>query len=486
MNEENMNYGQAPTPDQQIPVAQPVPEQTAYQQPVYDQSAYQQPAYDQYAYQQPVYDQSAYQQPTYEQPAEPAPAPQAPKKGPKIVKFCVTLVVLIGLAIASIFLLWGFNGGLVGGGEADAPLTQEDKERNEFIDSLGGVSETFEGVLSHNSYYSPEEAAQAFVTEELVGNGYAYVQQVNSQGELSEKEIKNLNLPDYIEYDTIEKVEVIYELEEGSYYSVRGTAKKAAADSEKKVVVYVIKYGVDWKYFAPLPENGNTINKSYYDSVFNSDRYSNCTLETETSMTAHIEAEGETMDMEQTLKQFVQYAEGRIYMEQTITLKTTGYEEGEESETICLYIEEDGYGGYDCYYKAGENGSWLNVPLYMVGFSNIEELTPFYDQYLDYTYFQKADFGFKLSDDNARKYFRDAIMQALGSMGSLIDINNMELDMYAEYYVQEGALSGMRMDANVDMTLGVSGQTGTLQESVTTITKCYDYGTTNIERPYVD
>ena len=135
-----------------------------------------------------------------------------------------------------------------------------------------------------------------------------------------------------------------------------------------------------------------------------------------------------------------------------------------------------------------DDGEWNSAYLQQIGYSDLEELTPFYDQYLDYTYFTKTNYGFALADDNARKYFSDALSQAFGAagVGGYVNDDDMELDMYAEYYVCDGVLSGMRVNASVDLTLSVYGQTATLEESIVSTVKCTDYGTTVIERPNVD
>jgi hypothetical protein len=58
--------------------------------------------------------------------------------------------------------------------------------------------------------------------------------------------------------------------------------------------------------------------------------------------------------------------------------------------------------------------------------------------------------------------------------------------MYAEYYVCDGLLSGMRVDAEVNMEISAGSSTGTLKESVTTVTKCTNYGTTVVEKPFTE
>lgn len=53
---------------------------------------------------------------------------------------------------------------------------------------------------------------------------------------------------------------------------------------------------------------------------------------------------------------------------------------------------------------------WEEADLTAVGSTSIEELTPFYDQYLDYTYFTKIKYGFALADIKAKKNFMDTLM----------------------------------------------------------------------------
>ena len=425
-----------------------------------------------------------YQPQPEQQYAEPVAAEQPAKKKSLVGAISMLAVGVIAICACAIIILGGYgidfrNFVSNDGGEAYDP------EVDAFINELGGVSETFEGVISNYSYSSPTEAAEAFVTEELSGYGYVSIDHIDPKGELSDSEITSLNFPDYVVNgcDAIEKLEVTYNQGGSSYYSREDTAASNSSD-HKTIVVYVIKYGVDWKYFAPLPETGNTINKSYYDSVFNTERYQNCTLEQSQTVTIHVEAEGESVDMEVVMDQLIKYDYGKIYMEQRSTTISNGVE---DTTVIYIYIEEDEYGYTTCYAKMDDSDYWYQASLSAVGFYSLEELTPFYDQYLDHTYFTKTGYGFELADENARKYFSDALDQAFSAagLGGYIS-DDMNLDMYAQYYVCEGALSGMRIDASVDMSLEVMGQTATLAETVNTVLKCTNYGSTVIDRPNVD
>ena len=359
--------------------------------------------------------------------------------------------------------------------------------RDDFIDDLGGVSETFEGAVSAEEYDDPEKAAIAYVTEEITGNTEAVVESVESKGELSQKEIKALDLPDEISdgMTSIEKLEVEYSVmaeDTASYGEVTLCAK--ASSSKKVVVVYVIKYGDVWKYYSPAPVTGETITKSYYDSVFNAEKYKNCTLVTEMSMdmdmTASYQGQTEKQSIDMYMKQTVMHADGKVYVEQYSKTNATGTE---EENYVFLYFEEvDGI--INCYSKSSPESTWTQVPMYATGFSSLEDLTPFNDQYLDYTYFTKTDFGFAIEKDNAKKYVEETILAVGGeAVNVLLGNEGTKLEMYAEYYVSEGVLSGLRSDVNLDLNVKEDGASVKMTDIVTVTTSVTDYGTTVIESP---
>ena len=77
----------------------------------------------------------------------------------------------------------------------------------------------------------------------------------------------------------------------------------------------------------------------------------------------------------------------------------------------------------------------------------------------------------------------DQLAGLLEEMLGGMDTSGANIDMYAEYYVSGGVLSGMRMDADFDWTINEDGIVGTIREDDTTIIKCTNYGTTVVESP---
>lgn len=362
---------------------------------------------------------------------------------------------------------------------------------SEFAKELGGVSETFKGAVSEESYETSNKAAEAFVLEEVVGEEEAEIVEVTSKGELSSEEINKLNVSSEILEGSlgVEKLEVTYSLEEESSSASRAL-KLATSKTNKVVVVYVVKYNNSFKYITPLPENGETITKSYYDSVFNSEKYKNCTFDYESSVMIDAKSGDYREYVKTTIKQFIKYTEDKIYMKLNYKVEGEAPEYGEE---MLFYLYFEKVEGQTKSYMSLDEIDWAEVDMKefneelgsLFGVTNIENIYPFANQYLDYTYFKKSDYGFELPSENARKYFLEVLMSALSGLGS-IDFDKMNIDTTAQYYVSNGVLSGAKIDTDFYMPFAAIGEEGYLKEVVKHVYKCTDYGTTVIVRPNLD
>ncbi len=367
----------------------------------------------------------------------------------------------------------------------DSAAKQEEATHNEFIEEIGGVSETYEGGVSAVSYPTAEEAAEAYVEQEVIGlSKTATIESTVSKGELTQAQVTALKLPEEISegIQSVEEIEVEYSEVEASV-GYTDTLNKT-----KKIKVYIIKYSNDeFKYYTPAPITGETISKNYYDSVFDSSKYTNCTYSIKLDMAIDysISYNGNSYSMseEMIVEQYIKYADGKIYMEQTIIDKSSATGEGSYNNTdkIYAYIEEvevDGYKEIVCYVKMDDSTEWNPTELYTIGFSSLDELMPFHDQYLDYSYFTKTDYGFELGGDNAEQYLNEA----MGSAGVSDILNSTNMEFLAKYYVKNGALSGMRMDYTVSMN-----QSGVSMSVVSTgLGTVKDYGTTVVEKPFTE
>lgn len=375
--------------------------------------------------------------------------------------------------------------------EAGGRLNGVDAEegRAEFIESIGGASETYRGAVSEQSFATAQDAAKSYVQTEVVGMQEAVIESTVSKGELNASQISGLNLPEEISkgMQTVEQIEVEYSVAE--QVGLDGSKEAQAlpvASGKTKIVVYVIKYEVDWKYYVPCPVTGETISKSYYDSVFDNEKYKNCTLTSSMTMVLDVDAKQsgieQTGSLEMTMTQVIKHADNRVMFEQTIETVGTGLYAGMESSlgfqqgTIRAYLEEEN-GVMKCYIQQGNQ--WVSGMLQGIGFSSVEELTPFHNQYLDYTYFTKTNFGFTLQDENAQKYLKTALAQLTAMLNGSDD---WDYNMYSEYYVSRGVLSGMRTDVEILLEMNESGVEMTLFETVKNHVTCTNYGTTVVEK----
>lgn len=378
-------------------------------------------------------------------------------------------------------------------------LTDEEKEaqaQQEFINEIGGVSETYTGAVSKNNYASADEAAASFVETEIVGEKNVEVVNTAKVADLNATQIAELNIETE---ETILGVEE-YEVEYSEVEAVPYAATAIAPSNTKKVKVYIIKFESHWEYYSPCPVTGETITKSYYDSVFNYEAYKNCTvsmtMEMDINLTMQASGGGESFNQSMTAKtittQTVQFAENSIYLEYTTKVTSQGQSQ-EGTMSAYLTMEE---GDMICYIKTTGlvgNLNWQQGDLTPIGFTDFEQLTPFYDNYLDYSYFTKTSTGFELSNENADKYVEQTLMKELEDSDTGMDLNTllgqmgMDIDMFAKYYVSNGILSGMREDITLSMSMNESegGYSVKMDMNITAVanTKVTNYGTTVVEKP---
>ena len=403
-------------------------------------------------------------------------------KSRKILPYIIISFVSIAIIVAAFFVVPMIMDSLNNGGAGLPPAI--DNGDSAFISSLGGVSETYVGAVSQYSYSSVNEAAEAYVSNEVAGYASSSVVSAETMQVFSPSEV-DITIPnEFLEdADSVEKVNVVYNVYNATTYS----SAQSSNSTQYTTVVYIIKYDYMFKYFVPMPVTGDTISKSYYDSVFNSEKFENCTMSTSMDASVSVGASyaGETMGMtmEMKLTQDVQYDNGKIYLKQysyTSTIMTyNGESESEvDEQTIYAYITTDDYGYTVCYIKYNENDPWQRGYLYTIGFSSVEELTPFYGEYLDYTYFSKTSYGFALEKENAKQYFAQAF-ESLGSSVAGVDFGEDGINMVARYYVQEGVLTGTQVNATIDATVSAeSVQEADINVTVTGTTTCTNYGTT--------
>ena len=394
-------------------------------------------------------------------------------------------------------------GGDKGGSSSRAE--KENQTHTQFIEEIGGVSETYKGSVSTYSYDTINEAVNSFIQEEVVGDEYATIVNTTSLGDLNETQVQELAIPDDMAQGMtgVEKMEVEYTT--GEYMSM-----STASNSNVKIIVYIIKYSTRYRYYSPCPVTGDTITKSYFDSVFDDEKYANCTM-TQTltqdmtmSQTYLGQKQTYTYRGEQTVT--IKYDAGKMYLEGSVTSSGSMMDQGlvqgldgkpvPKSQTFKVYYDSntrkllvqmtrDGepYVEYGAITQDGwmTNLSYLYTN-YRLDIVDVRQITPAYDQKLDYTYFTKTNYGFEVAGDNAKKYIdtamRGSMFNSLNQYGGEINTN-----MFAKYYVSNGVLSGTRQDLIMDTSISSAGQTIALSTTIVSETSVKEYGTTTVVSP---
>lgn len=370
--------------------------------------------------------------------------------------------------------------------ETDDPNEKGYAGRSEFIDQLGGVSDTYKGSVSDESYTSATAAAEAYIQEEVIGNAEATQLSSVSKGELSDEAVTALRIP--AEFTSgivaVEEMEVSYAVAQSSD-SMSAPRLQSLSNETRKVTVYVIKYANNWKYYSPAPVKGDTVTKSYYDSVFNAEKYQNCTMTSEMKLVIDMkeiyQGQPDSVYMVTNTTRTVKYENGKILLEETMEATLAGET---ATQTAAVYLEETD-GKILCYVRTDGSNQWMEADLATLGFTSLQELTPFYDQYLDYSYFTKTNYGFALNEENAAQFMRETLASN-PSAAAMLNYKDMNIDMFAEYYVADGVLSGMREDCDISVNSTYEDLTIIMDMTVDAVTTCTDYGITTVEKPAVN
>lgn len=276
-------------------------------------------------------------------------------------------------------------------------------------------SETFQGAISEETYESVESAVKGFLEEEVSGlTVQAEYVGYEKEAELSQKEIDDLPLGEYTEgLLSVEKGQVEYrETEE------EGVALTAASSETTKRTVYILSYTDMFRFFVPPVNTGETLTAKYYDSVFQAEKYYNCTMRV--VMKQH---EGEHLSNSSVIAK---------------ATETALYEEDYQNENFS--------GDRDVAYGLEKDGSILwyysfeDEP-FRYGYSESGSVKNFFSDWfdmrfgnLDHTYFEKTETGYSL---RAEKYA--ALMESLG-LGSA---ENYTLEYV--FNVADGRLADVHM-----------------------------------------
>lgn len=353
--------------------------------------------------------------------------------------------------------------------------------------SEGNYSETFNGVASTESYSDENEAAAAFVSNEFNGetSSVQFVAYTKSN-DLTEEEIETLTLS---EEDKTDLVGV--EVGRVSYTetSITGYAYRATNTELKYYKVYILRYttseGSAYKYYVPAVANGEVLSKSYFESVFNLDNYKNCTNTVNMVVAVTISQGMFRVTVDTTMSYTVKITEDGVYMVITTTEPVnSGSSITHVTSTRELYImkTQTGYFGAE----RTDGGAWDTGSINLQSQFGVDELSELFGaqlaDFVDHTYFEKTNTGFKLKGDRAQLYFDQATAE-VEQFQQYINQYGLTYGVEASYFVTEGMLSKATAEVTLSGSIIESGVSANLFISSSIENLYSDFGTTSFELP---
>ncbi len=355
----------------------------------------------------------------------------------------VSLFLALVLVMTSLFVIVGCDN------------NKNDASVNEYP-----TENSFTGAISAESYSDANAAASAFVANEINGRATnaTFVSYAKDK-DLTADEIAKLDLGEGYsasDVDSAESGNVTY-TEKGA----KGRA--AAASSENKTSrMYIIRIGDYYFYYVPIFKKGELITKSYISDILDWKKYANVT-ETSVSTTT-MSVQGETLTT--SVSTVVKITENGVYSK----MSTEMFGEVEYTEMyLILQKTEDGKEKLTAFISYGEDSEWISGSIeYDTVEDFLEESFNF-----DHTYFERSDYGFKMSSEKLSQYVSDVLQNTLEAFGAEITAGD------AKYYVVDGKLSS----SDVEMSMSVEYMGVSASASVKATCEWTDFGTTVIEIP---
>ncbi len=392
----------------------------------------------------------------------------------KVLSVCIVLVL-------SLSMLFSFGCGK----KSAVNFKYSDKA---FVKEIGGTSDTYRAGVAEDVYPSAEECAERYVLVEIVGKNGAADIKAGAPVDATEAEIQKLGIPanDLGEYESIKKVTVTY-VDGRDMEKQYATAVAVAKNKESAQTVYVIKYADGFRYITPKIEKGEAVTKSYFESVFDESKYSNCTYEMMMAMNIKTNIVGQGVKAEGSMKivsdMKVKIAENGMYLELSASTAASGaYKDMLDDDSSLgmsckAYIMKNG----DVYVYDDEAKVWAQSSLAAINVTP-DQLVPFGSQEeTTFTYYKKTDYGFELNMEEILNFVVETLGKAIGDMASFLDV--IKIDGYCRFYVSDGVLSGVREKLDLSVDVSEKGESCKLNETVILELVCKDYGKTVVVLP---
>ncbi len=346
--------------------------------------------------------------------------------------------------------------------------------------SVEEYSETFNGAVSSVSYNTKEELVRGFVTDELTGDMrnpvYLSHEVLNS---LTREEIESLNLSDEMKGNiaSAERVAV--------HYSETGTETDTPVAKTLETFILTTSSN-EYYYYVDLPEVGEPLTASYFETVFDGNKYINCT--STTILDTRVIRNG--VSTVNTYSQTIKFADDIAYFDQQIPGYVVEMYITEESFGLDVYItgmlgipngefkslheynEESIKNNNTYYYVAIQKGGEQVDVAKLGSMSEVTDLVFLMD--VDASYFVKTDFGFSMPHENYMAVC-EQMMDPESFRVFKEQAESYNASFSSDYYVSEGRLSGSE-------TL-ITTSNGSELFSLSIRNTYTDFGTTEVAHP---
>lgn len=299
--------------------------------------------------------------------------------------------------------------------------------------------DAYVGELSTDKYDTMDDAVDAFIVEEYIGETITEVKNTTyNTNELTEEEVTGLGISE----EELEGVNNVYSCE----------VSFNDGNSDRTETFYLLIFDDGIKYQSKLPEKGEMITKSYYESVMKNSAMTECKVSG--SMNIGMKYNFDGLKGSGTSKTTIEMinTETACYAKIKITIM------GESSATEEYIVATDE--GIRMFVSYGsEFEDWSDDIEEILGVDptsvkNLYELNSVNALEYDHTYFEKTDYGFSLSGEKMQQ----ALNEVLGEINGVDEMEDSGVDidvsgLTIKYYVQDGRLVKMAVDGDFKMSL---------------------------------
>lgn len=338
---------------------------------------------------------------------------------------------------------------------------KNDSDISAFIDELGGFLDDYSACLSDKEYVSGEVAAKYYISEQLL-NGVGNCEFLETKCEaLNAKQVDKLDFSK----DLLSDADAVYR------YNIKYTLKDDNSNAESdtigqlNAIVYVAKFGQYFKYVSPTVKEGEQLNTSYYNYVFNANHFNNCTYNQTISYCLKISSVDKSGAVNNKVLNFKYIILVKICDENIIyTLSIESDNKLVEPLYVSAFIKKSEQ-GFEFSHIGGEDTDFEQFKQLIK--SEID-INPIYGFNLESSCFIKTYFGFRLPKEFLYK------CNAIEYVGQEEYGEAVITDGYADYIVDGNCIKAIRSKINVNFNVKDSN----VEQEVLNIIKCFDIGCT--------